>query len=104
MARFQIARLLGAVLTISVMTGYMALPVMAAEEIAATAEASQEAGADIAGDTGEQGPEKETKEQTVKENADAESTNMSLNVTSRLLRTSRKHRLRNVRTRLQPAA
>ena len=76
MARFQIARLLGTVLTISVMTGYMAIPVMAAEEIAATAEAPQEAGAGIAGDAGEQEPEEETKEQTVEENADAESTNI----------------------------
>ena len=76
MARFQIARLLGTVLTISVMTGYMAIPVMAAEEIAATAEAPQEAGAGIAGDAGEQEPEEETKEQTVEENADAEITNI----------------------------
>ena len=42
MARFRIARLLGAVLTISVMTGNAALPVMAAEEIASTAETPQE--------------------------------------------------------------
>ena len=38
MARFRIARLLGVVLTISVMTGTAALPVMAAEEIVTAAE------------------------------------------------------------------
>ena len=40
MARFQIARLLGAVLTISVMTGSVAFPAMAAEEIRSAADAA----------------------------------------------------------------
>ena len=44
MARFRIARLLGAVLTISVMTGSVALPAMAAEEIRSAADAAQETG------------------------------------------------------------
>ena len=72
MARFRIARLLGAVLTISVMTGSAALPVMAAEEIAAMAETAQETGEESAGGTEEKEPETETEEHKVEENADAE--------------------------------
>ena len=78
MARFRIARLLGAVLTISVMTGNAALPVMAAEEIASTAETPQEVGDGIADNAGEEEPAKETAEQTVEENADAESTDADI--------------------------
>lgn len=53
MARFQIARLLGAVLTISVMTGSVAFPAMAAEEIRSAADAAQETGEEGTSDAAE---------------------------------------------------
>ena len=63
MARFRIARLLGAVLTISVMTGTAALPVMAAEEIVTAADAAQETGDESTDETEKEDPETVTEEE-----------------------------------------
>ncbi|MBQ8052734.1 MAG: hypothetical protein IJ198_02855 [Lachnospiraceae bacterium] len=64
MARFRIARLLGAVLTISVMTGSVALPAMAAEEIRSAAEAAQETGEEGTTDTEETTEEQQAEEES----------------------------------------
>ena len=67
MTRFRIARLLGAVLTISVMTGSVALPAMAAEETAVVADEAQETGDEGAEDKEETDPEAAAEEETKEE-------------------------------------
>ena len=67
MTRFRIARLLGAVLTISVMTGSVALPAMAAEETAVVADEAQETGDERAEDKEETDPEAAAEEETKEE-------------------------------------